>query len=112
MVTEAPLPLLESRRDRGTTTLHFPACVHLDEGMAEAFGEELAATSRDAGGRHIVLDLAPIEFLSSAILGTLLTFHQAVAAAGGRLMVANAQPSVREVFAVTCLDRILDMGPA
>jgi anti-sigma B factor antagonist len=106
------LPLLEIRHERGETTLRFPDRTELDEGLADTLGAELTAAACDAGGRHVVLDLAPIEFLTSAILGALLSFHRAVAAAGGRLTVANTRPAVRELFAITCLDRILNLGPA
>jgi anti-sigma B factor antagonist len=112
MMTDAHPCLLESCRVQGVTTLRFPDCTQLDEGMADALRGELIAAARANGGGRIVLDLTPIEFLTSAVLGAVLSFHRAVAAAGGTLMVANARPTVREVFAVTCLDRILDMRPA
>ncbi len=112
MITDAHPCLLEPSCERGVTTLRFPECTQLDESLAETLRAELTAAARSSAGCRIVLDLAPIEFLTSAVLGALLSFHRAVAAAGGRLTVANARPTVREVFAVTCLDRILDMGPA
>ena len=60
-----------------------------------------------SGYRHIVLDLAELDFLAAAGLRALVHADTALHAAGGRLTLTNLPRVVRRVLAITALDRTL-----
>jgi anti-anti-sigma factor len=100
---------LSARGD--STGARLAGCSSLTDTNSETVGRQLSELATGHSG-HLVLDLAEVEFLTSGPLGKLVSVHRAVKAAGGRLTLENAKPMVREVFAVTRLDRLLDVQPA
>ncbi|MEN9935056.1 MAG: hypothetical protein RLZZ387_1635 [Chloroflexota bacterium] len=54
-----------------------------------------------AGARHILLDLGGVSFMSSSGLRALLLVRKELLNHGGQLRIANLQPHVQEVFALT-----------
>jgi anti-anti-sigma factor len=59
--------------------------------------------------QELVLDLAELEYLSSAGLRVLLGLLKAVRASGRSLSIRNSNETVREVFAMTGFSRILPL---
>lgn len=54
-----------------------------------------------AGGvQSLVLDLAGLEYISSAGVRSVFKARKAVSARGGKVVVANAQPQIQKVFDV------------
>lgn len=64
-----------------------------------------------AGNSEILLNLRRIDFVSSAALNLLLNFREYCEGHDLRLGLKNLSPSVREVFRVTQLDRLLSIEP-
>ena len=83
----------------------------LTEADAEAFDRELDEI-RTAADPWLALDLSAVEFLSSTALARFVGLDRELRAAGGRLSLVNLRPTVRQVFAVTRLDRLLDVRAA
>ena len=83
----------------------------LTEIDADAFDRELAVL-RASAAPDLVLDLSAVEFLSSMALSRFLGLDRELRAGGGRLALVNLRPAVRQVFAVTRLDRVLDVSAA
>jgi anti-anti-sigma factor len=54
-----------------------------------------------AGARFVLVDLADVSFLSSSGLRALLLIRKELMTHGGELRLANLQPQVHEVFALT-----------
>lgn len=48
----------------------------------------------------LVLDLAGLEYISSAGIRSIFKARKALAARGGKVLVANAQPQIKKVFDV------------
>jgi anti-sigma B factor antagonist len=59
----------------------------------------------------LLLDLSGIRYVSSTGLGLLVGLNHRIRAAGGRLLLGNVGPAVREVLAVTRLDTVLEVLP-
>jgi anti-anti-sigma factor len=57
----------------------------------------------------VVIDLARVQILPSLGLGALIQISNKCKARNQTLKVAGAQPAIRKVFAITRLDRILDL---
>lgn len=55
----------------------------------------------EQGERALILDLGPLEYLSSAGLRSILIVGKSLGAVGGALSLANAQGLVREVLDIS-----------
>jgi anti-sigma B factor antagonist len=109
MPTETPDFLIEVDHTHGLI-VRFPNCTSLTEANVGAVGAEISRLADADHGRDIHIDLGNIEFLTSSALGQLLSIHKKFRSLGGRLTLGNIQPLVREVFSVTCLDQVIEIG--
>jgi len=64
-----------------------------DRDLLELVGHVLAS-----GRRHVVLDLAGVEYLDAAGLGMLIRCERRVSARGGRLILTGPRTKVRELL--------------
>jgi anti-anti-sigma factor len=86
--------------------------VSLDETNTGVIGERLSRLVEERGRIRLVLDMSNVSYLTSSSLGMLLHLHRKLQSASGRLAIANVQPQIYEIFAVTNLTRLLDVRPA
>ena len=63
------------------------------------------------GSKHLLLDLSELSFIDSSGLSALVAGYKAAVEAGGSLKLACLVPQVREVFALTHLDRVFETYP-
>jgi anti-sigma B factor antagonist len=59
----------------------------------------------------LVLDFSGLEYVSSAGLRCLLMASRQMKAANGRIMVAEMQPMVAEIFAISHFDMMFEVKP-
>src|SRR6266581_5234347 len=78
----------------------------LDEQNIQVIGEQLFSLVDELGRRKLLLNFGNVEYLSSAALGKFITLNKKVQAAGGRLILCNIDPQIREVFEITKLDKL------
>jgi anti-anti-sigma factor len=62
-------------------------------------------------GVRLVFDLSGVPYMSSAALVKLINFRRKVVGTGGKLTVENVHPDLLEVFRLTRLDRVFEIGP-
>ncbi len=77
----------------------------LDAGTAPVLGE--LADSQLEGIAELVLDFDGLDYVSSAGLRAILSAHQKMRAAHGRMVVKNVGPMIASVFEMTGFDSIL-----
>ena len=83
------------------TVVRFTRRTILDPDMIATVGDRLLALFAQPGGqRHLILDFARVESLTSAMLGRLIALHQAIAAGGGRLVFCNVDPFLMQIFTI------------
>ena len=109
MAAAAHNPRLDVSADGNRTVVRFVNCTSLNEFNADVVGKQLTALAETHAGQEIVLDLAPVEYLTSTVLGHMVALQKRLAAAGGKLSVENPCPAVRNIFHVTQLDQVLDV---
>jgi len=111
MPTDAHEPRLEISADGDRTVVRFVNCTSLNEYNADQIGKQLLALGDGQQGRKVTLNLEPIEYLTSTVLGHLVALHKRLAMSGGRLSIDHARPTVRNILHVTMLDQVLDIRP-
>src|SRR5262249_9071772 len=84
--------------------------VSLDEETLHRVRGQLLALVEEPTASDLLLDFANVQLVSSMALATLVGMHTQLVARGRRLTLFNLSPFVREVFAVTRLDQLLDLG--
>jgi anti-sigma B factor antagonist len=72
----------------------------IDEPNIQKIGEELFRLVDVLDRRNILIDFSNINYLSSAAIGKLLTLNKKLQAVGGKLVLCNLDPNVREVLVV------------
>jgi anti-anti-sigma factor len=102
-------PALDVREGDGHTTAIITGCTQLIDGTAEQLGKQLAALIDGPTPKDLVVDLAGVDFVSSAALAQFLGLHRSLKAAGRHLRLQNLHPDVREVFAVTKIDHVIEV---
>ncbi|MBN9120013.1 MAG: STAS domain-containing protein [Planctomycetes bacterium] len=108
--SEYPVQIAQIAEEDGHVTVRFPVGTTLSEANAEEFAHELFALAESRPCPHLLIDLGGVAMLTSAILAKLIALNGKVRAAGGRLALSNPAPTVHEVFKVTRLDTILEVG--
>jgi anti-sigma B factor antagonist len=70
---------------------------------------DVIASVVQQGKKHIVLNLAAVDFVDSSGLGELVRTHASVRSHGGQLKLANPSKHVHDLLKMTKLDRVLDI---
>jgi anti-anti-sigma factor len=106
MAAEAPAPLVVTQ-DGDRTVARFAHQTSLNEYHADQIGKQLLALADPAGTKVVALDLGNVEYITSTVLGHMVGLHKRLQAAGGRLLLENVRPPVRDILRVTMLDQVL-----
>jgi anti-anti-sigma factor len=59
----------------------------------------------------VVIDLGKVGFVNSSGLATLVHYHKLARSNCGDISLADLQPSVRQAFRLSRLDRVFDLQP-
>lgn len=100
-----------SRRFANALVLHVKG--RLDQDTCDAFRVDLMKSvegSAHAGGA-VVLDLAAMEYVSSAGLRCFMLASRQAKSQGGRIYVAAMQPMVAEIFAISHFNLLFQTFP-
>ncbi|MHC4406756.1 MAG: STAS domain-containing protein [Planctomycetota bacterium] len=81
----------------------------IDDTGIQELAEDLFQVVEAEGREKLLLNFAAVAFLSSAVLGKLITLHKKVKAQGGVLKMCNVRPEILDVFTITRLDRLFDI---
>ncbi|MDZ4779793.1 MAG: STAS domain-containing protein [Planctomycetia bacterium] len=91
------------------TVVRFADRKILDEASIQELGAELFRLVEEDHRKKILLNFTNVDFLSSAALGKLITLDKKVKADSGKLKLSNIRPEIYDVFAITKLNRLLDI---
>ncbi len=75
------------------------------EAEVDALGRGLLSVA-EVPGRQVVLSFLGVKHLTSLVLGQLIQVHKRLAESGGEIRLADIDPQIYEVFAITHLDRL------
>jgi anti-sigma B factor antagonist len=83
----------------------------LDESNIQALYDELRFLVVERGLHRMVLDFAGVEYLTSAVLGKLISLMKTIKENRGRLRICNVNENVAEIFSLTELDQVFGLDP-
>ena len=75
----------------------------------QALVEECTEKMRYDNAQNFIFDLAQVEFLASACIGSLVEFLQEVEHCRGQIALVNCQDNVTFLFKVTRLDQVFGL---
>jgi len=91
--------------DEGAVVVTFVRPQLTDEDNIEQLGQALFALLDKDSQRRIILDLSPLDYVTSSVLGKFITLHRRLHRQGGALVLCGLQPNVRETLRAS---RLLD----
>jgi len=101
--------IVEKRGD--ATIIRFKQSDILDQINIQEIGEEMSRLVEETRGIKLIVDFKGVEYLSSTVLGKLITLKRKVDAQSGKLRLCNIKKTILEVFSITKLDTIFEIKP-
>lgn len=81
----------------------------LDEANIQQIGEEIGGIIDAHNEPKLLISFSNVDHLSSAALGALITINNRIKDKGGELRLANIDPQIYEVFAITKLNKLFEI---
>lgn len=100
---------LTVKRDGEITTVCFVDRNILEEAVIQEIGEQVGQIIDQVTTPKLLLDFTGVEHLSSAALGALININNRIRKKGGQLRLANIDPQIYEVFAITKLNTLFQI---
>ncbi len=97
------------RKEGGITQVSFVDRNILDESNIQQIAEEIGTLIEAEPTPRLVISFANVDHLSSAALGALITIHNRMKAKSGQLRLAQIDPQIYEVFAITKLNKLFEI---
>ena len=79
----------------------------IDHCCAEKMREEIESLLRDQNIKQLILDFSKVRFMDSSGIGMLIGRYKTMAARDGSVCVRRMQPSVKKLFCLAGLHRII-----
>ncbi len=83
----------------------------LDAVNIERISDELMALVEKTDRPKLILDFGYVEYLSSAVLGKLITLYKRVREHKGGVRLCGIRESILEIFKITRLNRVFEILP-
>jgi len=91
------------------TVVNFLTSQVLDELNVQQLGQELNDLVEKQYVTKLVINFSKIRFLSSAVLGKMISLNKKVAAQKGHMAFCHINPDIMEVFKITRLDKLISI---
>lgn len=88
------------------TQIEFIESKILDESNIQQISDEMCSAVDEEATPKVIIKFGKVEHLSSAALGALITVNNRVKGKDGTLCLSEIDTQIREVFAITKLDKI------
>lgn len=103
------MPALKTSSNGNILTIYFVEGKILDALTIQNIQDELLATLGKTEEPNVLLDFRSVRFLSSSALGMLVRAHKKCKEYKADLILCNLAPSIRDVFKITGLDKVLQI---
>ena len=102
--------LLRIRKQDDIGIVDFTTSRILDQSNVQQLGEEFDQLLDEHNLTKIVLDFEKVNYMSSAVMGKLITLHKKVANVGGQLRLCHISDSIFEIFEIMRFDKIFNIS--
>ena len=75
----------------------------------EELGRQLYQALEVRNGSKLIIDFSPVEFLSSAMIGKLISLNRKAKVCKAALRLCNLRPEIREIFHFCSLEQVFDI---
>ena len=93
------------RTDGDISIVGFTVSNLTDEENIEQLGRELFSLVDQTGCRKLVLDMGGVRYLTSSVLGKLISLHRKVHRSDGRMIICNISQGLEEIMSTSRLNR-------
>ncbi len=94
-------------QDQGVTIATLRIASLIDGALIENLGRELYALVDEQAILKLVVDFRAVGFLSSQMIGVLVSLHKKSQAIGGQVVLAGMRPNLKKIFEITKLTKVL-----
>ena len=81
----------------------------LAEDVIQEVSDQLFQLLDEHGADKLLVNFRDVRFMSSAMVAQLVKLHRKIAKINGKLKLCGFNPTIREVFRISNLDRLLDI---
>ncbi len=103
------VPYLNVRKVGSAVILEFTRTDLTDAALIRNLGDEIYQIIKPISKPRVIVDLAQVQRLSSAMLGMLVALRKVIEHRDGQMRVANVATALREIFTMTRLDVTLHL---
>jgi anti-sigma B factor antagonist len=100
---------LMSHVQDGVVVVQFTDAKVIDQRNINLIGTELQDLVEKQGAEKMLINMSNVQYLSSAVLGKLISLSKALRTRKGALKLCCIAPSIMEVFEITRLDKVFDI---
>lgn len=90
------------------TIVNFIDASILDMAHIQKIADELYSLVDERDKRKLILDFSAVKFLSSQMLGVLLTMQKKVKGLKGKMCFCSLKPELQKVFQITGLEKLFE----
>ncbi len=98
-----------STNNRGVVVACFTEERLTDSLAIAEVGDELHALAAEENCRKLLVSFVGVTYLSSAMLGKLISVYKGLKSKGGELKLCQLCPKIQEIFTLTKLGQIIDI---
>jgi anti-sigma B factor antagonist len=101
--------LLKITKQDDVAVVRFATSRILDQSNVQQLGDEFDALIDRYKLRKIVLNFSNVSYMSSAVMGKLVSLLKKVQASGGRLKLCSIEDSIYEIFEIMRFNRMFEI---
>jgi anti-sigma B factor antagonist len=101
--------MLLTRTEKGILILYFQDVRIIDESRIQSLGNELSNSIADATNDKLILNFQNVAFMSSAMIGKLISFGKKCKTGNVALRLCGVNENIHQVFKLMELDKLFDI---
>ncbi len=108
-IQTAPDALLRILKQNDVAVVRFATSRILDQSNVQQLGDELDDLLDQYDLAKVVLNFENVSYMSSAVMGKLVSLLKRMQAAGGELKLCSIEDSIYEIFEIMRFDKMFDI---
>jgi anti-sigma B factor antagonist len=94
----------------GILTIYLLVPRLLEQGQIDQLAKDVTAELEKTTEENVILDFQKVQFMSSAMLGRLVSIHKKCQEFKVKLKLSSINPEIQKVFKITKLDKLFDIA--